>query len=379
MKAVKALAVVAGAVLASCSPTAPPPPLLEPLGVAGKTSWSTPAGMTWVDARGDVVLAESPEHLALLDAKTGDTRWQLDFFEPLPGETEAKWSVPAGSFSQLVGNDAVLTGYNRAEEQGLVLLSAKDGSVRWRAPVQPLTDGLPVWELRAADDHYALVEVKRKTRTRTVAFELTTGEVRWQRDDVWPVGIAGDHVIGATGAQPGRIPGRDAIPLSTVTVLDLATGEDRWDLADRYSESETVRVGGDTVLVRAQKDGDRDPVSLVLDLRDGRELLDLGRGKRADECETDGRLVACAWFREFTVADVASGKKTVLETGAIRVSAVVDGRIFVSDRHDRGWTIDTAGNVIDDRLPGDLVDITDDQAFFLQQGAKKVDCRPYGR
>jgi len=149
----------------------------------------------------------------------------------------------------------------------------------------------------------------------------------------------------------------------------VATGKPKWDLADRFDRGEVVMTGGDVMLVRGAADGSVKSESAVFGTDDGLELTVLG-GEDASECTTDGRVVACADWNRLNLYDVAKDKVTHADVDAISVDAAWAGRIFLSDG-DREFTVDAAGNRIDEELPGRVLAVTADHVYVKPFDAYK--------
>ncbi|MDQ3785742.1 MAG: PQQ-like beta-propeller repeat protein [Actinomycetota bacterium] len=393
--AIAALVVTAGAVLvfvltgddepAAAPPpttTAKPEPTLRPLVFAPEPSWSIRRGSSLVDVREGLALAEDSEHLTLMDAATGATRWQLTAFEDMPAEGDIKWQHSRDTPSRLVPHDgglAVLTQYfwtdcptdlctddhGPSDESGLVLLSAADASVLWKTPVRPSVNRpetpLPPWyELSAVDDRTAVVTFYGGG---TAAVSVETGEQLWRRPGLWGVAVAGDTVLAQAGGKPGIGPGKGVLMPGTVTALDLSTGAPRWDLADEYTVSEVVETGGDTVLVRVRSG--EEPVGKLLALDDGHELAEAEADGFVAGCATDGALLACPTDDGVVIHDLETGAVTRTGVAAIAVDRIQDGRIFLIGSGNRAWTIDAVGNVIDAELPGRVVAMTTGHICFV--------------
>ncbi|GAB1511788.1 outer membrane protein assembly factor BamB family protein [Actinophytocola sp. KF-1] len=392
--AIAAVAVTAGAVVtfvltgdderpgpAAPTTTAKPEPTLRPLAFAPEASWSIRRGSSLVDVRDGVALAEDSEHLTLLDAATGATRWQLTAFADMPADGDIMWQPSRDAPSALVPHDgglAVLTQYywtdcptdicaddhGPSDESGLVLLSVTDGSVLWQAPLRPSvnrpgTPRPPRYELNAVDDRVAVAAFDGGG---TVAVSVETGEQLWSRPGVWGVAIAGDTVLAQADGKPGIAPGRGALTPGSVTALDLSTGVPRWDLVDEYAASEVVATGGDAVLVRVRSG--KEAAGKVLALGDGHELAETDAAGMI-ACATDGTLLACPADDGVVVHDLGTGAVTRTGVVALAVDRIQDGRLFLIGSGNRAWTIDQVGNVIDAELPGRVVAMTTGHICFV--------------
>jgi outer membrane protein assembly factor BamB len=257
-----AVVVLAGAVLTyvftSDQPDAPPPapkpaPMLTPLAFGSEPIWSTEDGQNRIDVRDDVAVYEA--------------------------------------------------------EDGMVLLSAADGTVLWRSPVRQ-ADQVSNFALTAVDDRIAVVTDKSEG---AVALSIQSGKRVWTSPGRYAVGIAGDVVMAQDQAPDpaGEARGK-------VSALDLSTGAVVWDLDDRYEGADVVSAGADAVVVRVLAEG-----------------------------KTVGKVLA---------ADLVQG-----------------GRIFLSTS-DRAWTVDAAGTVVDESLPGPVTAMTDDVVCFTMFDSFAVAC-----
>jgi hypothetical protein len=88
----------------------------------------------------------------------------------------------------------------------------------------------------------------------------------------------------------------------------------------------------------------------------------------------DGLVVACSDGHRLSFYDVTEDKLTHADVGALFVDAVRAGRIFLSDG-DREFTVDTAGNRIDEKLPGRVLAVTADHVY-VRPFASALNPRP---
>jgi hypothetical protein len=361
----------------------------RPLSLPAEPTWSTDLDNwdgTGVDARDGVALFHGGSGLRVLDTDTGTTRWSVDQGAELLGGGGSRWATTVGR-STLVTHDeqlAVLTEDVRCAackpedlqvapvgEYGLTLLSAEDGRVLWRTVTIPL-GALGGTQAVVADDRIALVAVAAGNvadgwdAIRTTAYDLRDGSELWGVVGSWPLAIVDDVALLHTGTLPPSVdPGIGVLQQATVTGVDTATGEQRWHLTDLYDRTELLLVAGDVALIRGADEGKKHPRGMLVTIDEGQLLDELGYGS-FDGCGTDGRtLIACPSDGDlltFQVADGRSGTVTTeVEVG--RVDAVWEDRIFVS-HGPASHSIDRAGSLLDENLPGDLVTRADDVVLF---------------
>lgn len=414
---------------ATAAPSKPPPTLEplrlgdKPLWTSEETVY---ADVSHVEVRDEVLLFHHGDsNLTLVDAATGKPRWTIDKLQELAGGDGAQWLRTFGGgqgVHRLVGRGddaAVLVEYHYwadcthppghpggrgvchgspSDETGLALVSGQDGSVVWKTPTIPSYpaevdyDTRPEQVLRVVDDRVALVSITAGAPTspgydlgpqRTIAIDMRTGATLWEQSDGgWPSLIVGDTVLSQVSKG---LPGSglsDELPEGTVVASDLATGQRQWDLSGRFARSRLVLTAGDVALVTGVTErAPAEPSVVVLAAGTGRELAGFDDGEHLRSCESDGRsLIACA-VREtqttgdYEIATFQVDDRTIRPTATGRaavaaVHAVWAERIEVSSRtpdgqESRSYTLDSAGNTIDENLPGDFVGISGNRAVFL--------------
>jgi outer membrane protein assembly factor BamB len=403
MKIRVVLTVLTALAVASCTTEAQPPPTtarpeptLKPLKLAAEPAWTTENDVAGLDVRDGLALAVSDEHLTLIDVETGKPRWDIESSGELRGGDGAEWIPLMRARPRLVAHDgglAVLAEYffwtdcetsmcsasetEMSDEKGLVLLSAEDGHVLWKEPVVPVErdqDHEPHTSmLWAVDDRVALVAVTPGTlpvdrvpvdQLHAVAYDVGTGKKLWEQNGMWPVAIAGDTVLASAGEnEPDHLsPGFGELTGGRITGLDVVTGKPKWDLAGRFDRGEVVMTGGDVMLVRGAADGSVKSESAVFGTNDGLELTVIG-GEDAGECATDGRVVACSDEHRLSLYDATEDKLThVGLDGKWFVGIAREGRIFLNDG-DKEFSVDAAGNRIDEDLPGSVLAVTADHIY----------------
>ncbi len=387
-----ALAVVA--VIAILTGDEPAPqetaePEQRPLSLPAEPTWSIDVE-AWngsgVEVRDRVAVFHGGDSLRVLDTDTGTTRWSVGQGAELLGGGGSRWATTFGRPTLLThdGQLAVLTEDVRCAackpedlqvapvgEYGLTLLSAEDGRVLWRTVTTPLGE-LGGIQAVVADDRTALVSLTAGSvangweAIRTVAYDLRDGSELWVVEGSWPLAIVDDVALLHTGDLPPSVdPGIGVLQEATVTAVATATGEQRWDLTDLLDRTELLLVAGDVALVRGADEGKKHPRGMLVTIDEGQLLDELGYGS-FDGCGTDGRtLIACPSDGDlltFQVADGRSGTVTT-EVEAGRVDAVWEDRIFVS-HGPASRSIDRAGSLLDENLPGDLVTRAGDVVLF---------------
>jgi hypothetical protein len=370
------------------SPTdARPRPELHPL-VVGERVWAAEGAPSLLHdwrtgrLRDGRLLVGTEDGIELVDVESGAALWAQHNEAELPGQTVALDPGASQRLPFLVGHGdgvGVLVGYGvfgcELVEPGVALLSGETGRVVWRAPTAP-AEGCARnevdWKqgLWAADDTTALVSVAPDGgnpagvgQVRVLALDVATGKRKWEHRGAWPQAIAGGVAVVSTAMPMSS----DFTEPGTVTALDLATGRPRWSLADRYPAAHPVRAAGDVVVVVANDGSGKNEVVRVLDAATGREVATLPDAD-PESCVADATLVACRAdpltrgprLVTFRPADREVSTVPLEEHTALR--SVVEGRISVENfrRKPSIFTIDRTGNVVDAKLPGELLAMTDD-------------------
>jgi hypothetical protein len=255
-------------------------------------------------------------------------------------------------------------------------LSGKDGSRRWRIPVQRVhrcscpSTRIDVMLLGRASVTTVAVEIATDTTagpetTRTVAYDVAARRKVWTGCGFQPAAIEGDLVLSERPKLPAKSPDT---PPTTLSALDLRTGAVKWDLAGRYRQSGLTYAAGDTLVVN------RGDSTALVDTATGREL-----GMSPAKLAGCGRTQAVFACRD-TGAQVWDDKAvTVKRSGDTATVTKVPGsqwcrRIQVwrellycddtSDQPRQSGAIDKAGGVAAARLPGRLEAVNDRFAVF---------------
>ncbi len=354
--------------------------------------------------------------LTAVDAATGKPRWLVDGQEPLPsGDGTELYIGSSGSYLPVLEDpvEGLLvfvpyTSYTcsqptescpcengQCKEVGVAALSGKDASVRWATPLAAVGSMRYLAVVpRAVSNDLLVVGIedpfsKDLGSLRTVALNTSDGSQRWEHAGVVADFIAGQTVIGripttytdvALSSRPGRPPAD-----GTLVALDTTSGQRRYDLSQRFAASAADVVAGDLVLVRAESQGVERPLdqTLIVEADTGREMANLG--EYISSCASDTRsTIACANVDDklvsFQLADrkVRVSRHPVdLDEGLLRdIHGIWGDHVFVeyaaksdpqrvsSDYINRHLVVDRSANVLDERLPGPIVAISDRYAIF---------------
>jgi hypothetical protein len=365
--------------------------------------------------------------LSAVDAATGKPRWHLQGHDPLPGGDGTKLYggldgqdipvledptegflvfVPYISFACTQPSEFCQCANGRCEEVGIAALSGKDASVRWVTPISAVGSMQRVVVVpRAVSDDLVVVGIDDPFSDdlgslRTVALNTSDGSRRWERPGVVADFISGETVIGRTPrtrsdvsltSRPGQSPAG-----GTLVAMDATSGQGRWDLSELYADSAAELVAGNLVLVRAETLDEKDAgvgpdQSLIVEAGTGLEVANLG--DYIFSCATDTRTgIACANVDDKLVSvqvhdhEIRVSRRPVESgEGFLKgVHGMWSGRVLVEyaekanpQRAGSGYiyrhlAVDRSANVVDDRLPGPMVAISDRYAIFHTDEAGNV-------
>jgi outer membrane protein assembly factor BamB len=261
--------------------------------------------------------------------------------------------------------------------------------VRWATPISTL-GGTQNVVPRAVSDDLIVVGIDDPSSDdlaglRTVALNTADGNQRWEHAGVVPDFTAGETVIGRIPRTHTDVDTSSSPPADgTLVALDAASGQRRWDLSRRFADSVAELVAEDLVLVRAGIPDGNDPSarvdqSLIVEADTGREVVNLG--EYASSCTSDARsIIACkdsdGKLISFRLDDrrlrVSRHPVEIQEGYLERIHGVWRDRILVEYRErvsssgytNRHLAVDRSANVLDDRLPGPIVAISDRYAIF---------------
>ncbi len=340
------VAVLAVFVVAGCGVTVTPVEVrtaaeapVPPLRLGESPVWSTatsgfPGRPASVQVRDGKALVVGQQGFQVIDTESGAVESTVTTDTDL-GDG-ARWDETAGQ-PVLIG-DGVVVPYRL---DGVVeLAKLVNGHDVFAADTTVGADGV-LW---AADDGTAMAT----TGQRMVAFDSRSGDHRWERAHMWPVAVADLEVLAVSGTRhdTGLEPG------TTVSAFDVMTGQPTWSLVDRYAASNVVLMARDEVLVHAVAPGETTPTLVVVSLKTGEHVADLGAAVDA-RCATDANTtIACRTDADtLVVYDLASRQVTKLHNPE-NVEAVGQDRLFVGDH-----SIDFTGKRVDQRLPGTPVEL----------------------
>ncbi len=328
------------------------------------------------------------DRIVVSDAKTGAMRWSATSDDTIPGAGGSTFDFlqsarvlgdPAGDWTLVTTFKRKLSGNNY--EEGIVGLSGRDGSLRWRIPVQhasrctcPWTR-LDVMILGPAAAGTVLVYILTNAvsagtvATKVIAYDTGTRQQLWSATGISPEAVDGNLLLVTRPTLPAQ---EDVNTPATLSAVDLRTGTLRWNLADRYPYSRLVFAGGDTVVV------ERKPGTAIVDAATGREL-----GTTPDTLSGCGRTEAVFACHDNS-AGIASPNAVVITRGgdSATVTAVpnsqrcdrvqVWGQLLYCDdatnEPQYAAAMDAAGAVAIAKLPGRLETASDTVAVFSTGG-----------
>jgi hypothetical protein len=350
--------------------------------------------------------------LTAVDAATGRQHWSIEEFSPLLGGDGSILFRPVISDEPLLiagppedflvfvhyyhdyGDCTHPTGWcprdddepSRAE-QGVAALSGKDGSVRWMTPVITRDETRDMtMELFGADEDLLLVGSVDRDRNldtlSTLALNTSDGQRRWQHPGVEAGLIAGGTVIGRipSTSDDVTLEPSDMLHSGAVVAIDAISGDRRWDLSQRFAMSAPSSAAGDLVVVEAVQHGEELREPLAVEAATGREVARLGDFSIG--CASDAHsLIACIESRgtddslvtfQLDERKVRVSRRTIPDPGEYRSVSIYGmwrGRVFVgdvaiSDRPGFHLVVDRSANVLTERVPGQIVAISDSYAIF---------------
>lgn len=394
-----------------------PKPTLEPLRLGDQPLWTSEAvthqfRTDWVRTGDDVLLASHGDVATLVDTTTGASRWTFSDRQDLTGD-DAGVSNLGSVTPSLVGAGAdlgVITGWDyqtavcaagreecgdaaAGDAQGVALLSGVDGHVLWLTTVlgPDTPTGLhgPALVIPVVTDDVAVVAVaadrgdqQAAPPVRTLGIDVHTGATLWETTGgMWPSAAAGDVLLGEQ-EEPAKTKPDDKLLDKTVVATDLRSGKELWRGARGLGRSQLVVAAKDVVLVKGSTEDEPDvPLHRVLSARSGWPVAELPSGTGAGmggvmECATDdSTVIACGYDDDRNRPTVAVYRLTDRTVATFpvdfpaKVEHVFAGRIELSGAKQGTVTMDAVGNTIDKglRLPGRLVDLTEDRAVFLTE------------
>jgi hypothetical protein len=373
LRVVSLALVLTGAQLATACTDDPAPtpetnrPLVAPLAIEKEPLWpgstTLPAAGRY-EIRGQSLLGfgdsvESGAAFAVMDVATGELLWRLREHDALPtdGGRRLGGSLPFQWPVTVVDDDTdwtVIVPYSDAQGQGAAGLSSADGSVLWTLPVVP--NHADYHYVAAADENIVVSLVSSVPgfelgRTQVVATRTVDKAKAWEAAGMWPSAVVGDTVLGVRASQPGQPGDREVDSDSVVVALDARTGQEKWNLGDRYPTSNVYLTLGDVAVVfTGESSNGFIPRAVIIDASTGEELADLGE---TAICVDDGAtLVACRRS--------GNDDMMIFDVRARKIGATTTKGPFSGGWHGyffkEGRVVDREGHPVIDGLPGDYVE-----------------------
>ncbi|GAB3295068.1 PQQ-binding-like beta-propeller repeat protein [Epidermidibacterium keratini] len=413
-----AVAICCAVVLAACTPkpmpsssrtsSVAPTPTIPTLTLSDDPVFSTTSvsgldPVNYVQLAGDVAVLVSGEAGAItaVDLTTAAVLWQVTRDTPLPGD-------PVATFHdgevRTTDTGLVLVPYfathcptgscyesevSVGDEEGIVALSATDGSVVWKAATVPATAiDAPEYDFVKTLGHgdYVLSEKvlvatlpipgssdppAGSPRVHSLGFDLTTGQRLW-RTDGFGVYQGFDTVVYGSMFDLND-PYAYESALGVPAAIDPATGAVRWQLKSSDAGLAYRGTGSDGVLY----DGSGAPSPLRLVTADGTERDSPGDNQQitCPPTSAGGRL-ACVLYqskdtRLLTLDD--DGTPTISAVplpDASNLRYVDDSYVFVetsSGGEPTDFAVDEQGNRVSADLSGSVA-ATSDKYVVLQRG-----------
>lgn len=223
---------------------------LSALSPGGETHWQTEfSTRVWGD------LTPTPHGVYLVTGRGTMTGPREKQFRKVSLSGEKRWTTPK--------RDAPVSLIDRIDGTMFLGLGGREESDATAQLVAIRPDGRRKWVRSTSAGFFGrasvdgtLVVYSRKP-SRVVAYEATTGEQKWQWDDVESPQIVGDSVYATNG--------------KSVTAVDTHTGEPRWTTSDGVEplpDPDVVATRAMVLVVNKRQD---DPV-IALDPADGTRL-----------------------------------------------------------------------------------------------------------
>lgn len=362
-------------------------------------------GADLVAVRGDQIIMSGlgekggREGIAVLDAKTGATRWSVGATEDLAGQqATSAYPNPERAFAVVGGEDfSVVVPYRQhqphsdEETYGLAVLSKEDGRARKFVPVLHNVDSdevsvrdqlhMGTWMASGSTAVITVVPVgpdpgpEALAKSKTVAVDLVSGQVKWEH--------AGQEAFHPAALLDSVVVGYGS-PASSMAAFDVDTGARLWTVEDRYPLSSTVAsVPGDDsagthgmIAVSVLRQSASQGVA-VLDANTGREIVAIAG---ADDCTGDSRQsIACTFdYGDSTrLLTISAADQKPMMSGREIESPFLDnahgGTVFASDPGDKtSMAYDDAGNVRATDIPGKVAAISDRYVVLFRGSAART-------
>ncbi|WP_375001798.1 PQQ-binding-like beta-propeller repeat protein [Aeromicrobium sp. CTD01-1L150] len=390
---------------------------LEPSVIEADPLWtwdnqSEPVGITDISLHGDLAVvvgdegADGRNEFSVVEAGTGRPLWSMSDLDPIEALDASFVGSRGMSVTGEPGEELVVVGYyspdcvsepcpppgRQSPETGVAALDLRTGALRWTYPAiasvdeqaDPDRSGEVTLRIQGDSRGTPLVTIgpvnglvgeqpSDPELFSVVALSSGSGEELWSVPEVSAGRVFGDVVV-AFAPPPG--------PSGTLTggtggpvVIDLATGEERWSLAEQFPRAEILGAGGGqlTFLTRASHSS---LTHHVVDLADGTVLheLDTPLGMAAVDpstgmlgYRTQENLDQLTTVLPDEPGPALTGTKSPHRSGPPLLAH--DGYLFLHDTaEDETTVVDRSGAVHQEGLDGWPVSVTE-HYLVLRQGS----------
>lgn len=365
-----ALAVLAVLAVSGCAglqvrpvERSPTPIPVPPLTLSATPVWSTtttgfPGRPTSVRLLNQRALVVGPQGFQVIDTESGAAESTVTTASDLGHG--GRWDESTGQ--PVLAGEGVIAPYRLDGRLGLTKLfnghdvALGETTVDAGGALGTADDGTAVVTVASPDDP---TRVDDLAGLRMIAFDSRTGDLRWERPALWPVAIVDGLVLAVSTTHHDPTSGPEQA--STVSAVDVMTGEPRWSLVDRYAAADVVLAARDLVVVRAVAAGETKPTLVVVSTQTGERVTDLGAPSNAG-CATDGNtMIACGTGDGTLSVVTVAGQQVTKVPCADDIEAVATDRLFVGAAGGRHYSVDLTGKRVDRDLPGAPVALTLDQ------------------
>lgn len=365
-----------------------PPAKLRPLAVGAALLRFPLVEPTLVGTSGGIVVVTGdekdlgPHEIAVLDTGNGKVLWKRTDGASLGSDTQGRIDLWQDSGPTIVGSGkAALLVVNyfaeRTDEHGIAALRLADGSLAWSRTLATERSADDNWFALSGGAGQVLATYASSTSEKdradvnrssvfTLGLDPRTGKTRWKREGLYAERVAGDVIVG----QSPRRKGETDLDYGAGSLqgIDLRTGRLLWTVPANGASDGPVGALGDYVLFF-------DPAmhTVFRSAEDG-SVLPIDE-PRAEVFSGDGTLLAWSELDvpDYRLVTLAPGETRAqmgalhLPDGAEYQPRVVQGYILSHpDASGRTTAFDRSGTVVGEALPGDVLDITDDQVIVSE-------------